>query len=277
MKICFGTINVRYRLPVEEILPRAAELGYEGVEIWGPHLDGKPDADLAALREKARDLGLAIPCLTPYFCFTGTQEMWDASLAIARRFIHYAQLLGAPLIRGLTSVGIDLKDYKERSIAKLESWAPSEKGSEEQWEHTIQAYRTITAEIEKTGTDVVFAMETHGNNLTDTLSGCRRLLAAVDSPHLKILYQNFLARDPIDGLDEVYDQVVHVHVQYVGGRGGKGFLPVVTKLAQKGYAGWVNVEFTDAPAQGEGLEVLWANAGRDLRLVREAAGSTKAP
>jgi sugar phosphate isomerase/epimerase len=65
---------------------------------------------------------------------------------------------------------------------------------------------------------------------------------------------------------------VHVHVQYVGGRGGKGFLPVVTKLAEKGYGGWVNVEFTDAPAKGEGLEVLWANAGRDLTLVREAAG-----
>jgi sugar phosphate isomerase/epimerase len=271
VKICFGTINVRYRLPIEEILPRVAELGYEGVEIWGPHLDGKPDEELATLAREARDLNLAIACLTPYFCFTGTKEMWEASLGIARRFIHYAQVLGAPLVRGLTSVGIELKDYKERPIAKLESWAPSEKATEEQWEETIRAYRTITAEIEKAAGDVTFAMETHGNNLTDTLAGCRRLLAAVKSPHLKLLYQNFLGRDPIDGLDEVYDDVVHVHVQYVGGR-GKKFLPVVTRLAEKGYEGWVNVEFTDALAEGQGLEVLWANARRDLALVREAAG-----
>jgi sugar phosphate isomerase/epimerase len=271
MKVCFGTINIRYQLPIEEILPRVAELGYDGVEIWGSQIDGKPEEELAALRKEARDLGLAVPCLTPYFCFTGTQEMWDASLAIARRFIRYAQALGAPLIRGLTSVGIDLKDYKERSIAKLESWAPSEKATEEQWQRTIQAYRTVTAEIEKAGADVVFAMETHGNNLTDTLAGCRRLLQAVDSPHLKVLYQSFAKREPIDGLDDIYDQVVHVHVQYVGGRGQKSFLPVVRKLAEKGYHGWVNVEFTDAPAEGEGLDVLWANAGRDLKLVRDAA------
>jgi sugar phosphate isomerase/epimerase len=271
MKVCFGTINVRYRLPIEEILPRVAELGYDGVEIWGSQVDGKPEEELAALREEARDLGLAIPCLTPYFCFTGTREMWDASMGIARRFIHYAQALGAPLIRGLTSVGIDLKDYTERSIAKLESWAPSGKATEEQWERTIEAYRTITAEIEQAGADVVFAMETHGNNLTDTLEGCRRLLQAVGSPHLKILYQSFLGREPIDGLDEIYDEVVHVHVQYVGGRGKKSFLPVVRRLVEKGYQGWVNVEFTDPPAEGEGLDALWANAGRDLGLVRAAA------
>jgi sugar phosphate isomerase/epimerase len=197
--------------------------------------------------------------------------MWDASMAIARRFIHYAELLGAPLIRGLTSVGIDLKDYKERSVAKLESWAPSGKADEEQWERTVEAYRILTGEIEQAGSDTVFAMETHGNNLSDTLEGCRRLLQAVDSPHLKILYQSFLGRDPIDGLDEIYDDVVHVHVQYVGGRGEK-FLPVVTRLAEKGYDGWVNVEFTDVPKEGDVLGTLWQNAARDLALVRQAAG-----
>jgi len=36
----------------------------------------------------------------------------------------------------------------------------------------------------------------------------------------------------------------------------------------------VNVEFTDPPAEGEGLEALWEHAARDLRLVREAAGLT---
>jgi len=272
MKFCFGTINLRFRSPIEEILPEVADIGYQGVEIWGSQIDGKPDEELVTLRRQAGELGLAVPCITPYFCFTGTREMWDASMTVARRFIHYAELLGSPLIRGLTSVGIDLKDYKERSVARLESHAPSGKASEEQWEQTIEAYRILTSEIEQAGAEVTFALETHGNNLSDTLQGCRRLLEAVDSPHLRILYQSFLGRDPVDGLDDIYHKVIHVHVQYVGGRGRETFLPVVGKLAEKGYDGWVNVEFTDGPGEGEGVEVIWENAARDLALVREAAG-----
>lgn len=272
LRVCFGTINVRYRLPIEEVLPRAAEIGYQGVEIWGPHIDGKPDEELIALREEARALGLGIPCITPYLCFTGSREEWEASLAIGRRFIHYADLLEAPFIRGLTSVHIDLKDFRQQPVARLNNLAPSAQATPQQWQQTIEAYRQLTSEIDSAGVDVTFALETHGNNLSDTLAGCRRLLDEVNSPRLRILYQGFLDEEPAEGLDDIYDAVVHVHVQYVGSRGREKFLPVVRKLASKGYTGWVNVEFTDPPGEGEGLEVLWENAARDLRLVREAAG-----
>jgi len=272
MKFCFGTINVRYRLPIEETLPKVAELGYQGVEVWGPQIDGKPDGELTALREEAGGLALGIPCITPYFCFTGTRQMWEDSMAIAKRFVHYADLLGAPYIRGLTSVHINLKDYRERPVAELDNLAPSAEGTEQQWQQTIEAYKELASYIEALGVDVTFALETHGNNLSDTLAGCRRLLEAVDSPRLRILYQGFLGQEPVEGVDGIYDAVVHAHVQYVGGRGGEKFLPVVRKLADKGYAGWVNVEFTDPPGEGQGLEVLWQNAARDLKLVREAAG-----
>lgn len=274
MRFCFGTINVRYQLPIEEILPKVADLGYEGVEVWGPQIDGKPDDELTALRKQAGELGLGIPCLTPYFCFTGTREMWDASLAVAQRFIHYADLLGAPYIRGLTSVHIDLKNYRQEPVAELDNLAPSAEATEEQWQQTIDAYKELASHVEAAGVDVAFALETHGNNLSDTAAGCRRLLEAVDSPRLRILYQGFLGQEPVAGVDDIYDAVVHAHVQYVGGRGKEKFLPVVRKLAGKDYPGWVNVEFTDPPAEGEGLEVLWQNAARDLRLVREAAGLT---
>ena len=272
MRVCFGTINVRYRLAVEEMLPRVAEMGYEGVEIWGPHIDGKPDEELLALREQARELGLGIPCLTPYFCFTGTPEEWEASLAIGRRFVHYAQLLGAPFIRGLTSVHIDLKDFRQQPVASLDHLAPSAQATPQHWEQTIEAYRQLTSHIDEVGAQVTFALETHGNNLSDTLAGCRRLLGGVGSPRLRILYQGFLDQEPAEGLEDIYGAVVHVHLQYVGGRGREKFLPVVRRLASKGYTGWVNVEFTDPPGEGEGLEVLWEHAARDLRLVREAAG-----
>ena len=274
MRFCFGTINVRYRLPIEEILPPVAELGYEGVEVWGPQIDGKPDEELLALREEARELRLGIPCLTPYLCFTGTRQMWEASLAIAKRFVHYADLLGAPYIRGLTSVHIDLKNYRQEPVAELDNLAPSAEAAQEQWQQTIDAYRELSSHIEAAGVNVTFALETHGNNLSDTAAGCRRLLEAVGSPRLRILYQGFLGEEPVAGLEVIYDGVVHAHVQYVGGRGKEKFLPVVRKLAEKGYTGWVNVEFTDPPGEGEGLEVLWHNAARDLRLVREAARLT---
>ena len=273
MKFCFGTINVRYQLPIEEILPRVAEIGYEGVEVWGPQIDGKPDEELVALAEQARGLGLSIPCITPYFCFTGTQAEWDASMAVARRFIRYADLLAAPYVRGLTSVHIDLKDFRQQPVTSLDNLAPSGQAAEAQWQQTVDAYRQLAAEIEEAGTDVTFALETHGNNLSDTLAGCRRLLEAVASPRLRILYQGFLGQEPAEGVDDIYDAVVHAHVQYVGGRGREKFLPVVSKLTGKGYQGWVNVEFTDPPAEGEGLEVLWKNAARDLALVRDAAAA----
>ena len=41
--ICFCSIAFRTE-PIEEIIPKLARLGYQGVEIWGHHIDGKSDA-----------------------------------------------------------------------------------------------------------------------------------------------------------------------------------------------------------------------------------------
>ena len=119
MKAAFATIQARYTMELEEILPRIAEMGYDGAEIWAPHVIGRTDEEIMRAKAVADDCGLEICQLTPYPCFTGCRDDYEWSMAHCREMERVAGMLGSPNLRGLSSVGIKMTDWKERPVVQL--------------------------------------------------------------------------------------------------------------------------------------------------------------
>ncbi len=256
MKVSFATIGARYTMPLEEVLPRIAEMGYDGAEIWGPHVLGRTDEELLSVKSIADSCGLAIPQLTPYFCFTGDTEAYEWSMQHARDMAHYAELLGAKNIRSLTSVGIKMTDFKKQPVYSMENLAPSAVGTEEQWQQVIRAYKELGK-----GDGPIWAIETHNNNLSDSLEGCKRLLKEIDSPRVKLTYQWLNDATIEEGLEALWDDIAQVHLQHASSAGEERSRQCLKYLADHGYEGFVTIEFCDEP--------IWETALKELAVVKE--------
>ncbi len=256
MKICFATIGARYTMPLEQILPRIADLGYDGAEIWGPHLLGRTDEEILKIKSIAQSCNLEIPQITPYFCFTGDKQAYDWSIQHAKDMAHYADLLEAPNIRSLTSVGINMTDFKEQPVFSMENLAPSADASEQQWQQVITAYNELCK-----GAGPIWALETHGNNLSDSLPGCQRLLKEVNSPRLKLTYQWLNDASIEEGLDALWDDIAQVHLQHASTAGEERSRKCLKYLADHKYQGFITIEFCDAP--------IWEVAANELAVVKE--------
>ncbi len=256
MKAALATIQARYTMGLDEILRKTAELGFDGTEIWGPHLIGRSDHDIVAVKALADELGLEICQITPYPCFTGCRDDFEWSMNHCREMERVAGLLGAPNIRGLTSVGIKMTDWEQGPVVQLYNMAPSSTATEDQWKQAVAAYQDLCF-----GEGPVWAVETHGNNLTDSLAGTRRFLDEVASPRAKLTYQWFNDCGITEGLEAVWDHVAQVHIQHATGDGEQRSRDALGLLADKGYEGYVTAEFFDKP--------LWEVAAKELAVMKE--------
>mgnify|MGYP000927268063 CR=1 FL=1 len=80
----FCTIAYRNQpdTPLPAILAAIAEAGYNGVELWWPHVETTTPAQLTVLRQLADQLELTIPMVSPYLGnfnleMTNDREMID--------------------------------------------------------------------------------------------------------------------------------------------------------------------------------------------------------
>jgi sugar phosphate isomerase/epimerase len=139
---------------------------------------------------------------------------------------------------------------------ELNNLAPSAAASELQWEQVVRAYKELGE-----GSGPVWAIETHGNNLTDSLKGCQRLLREVNSPRVKLTYQWLTDAGIEEGLDALWDHVAQVHLQYASGAGEERSRRCLRRLADRGYQGYVTIEFCADP--------IWETAPKELAIVKE--------
>jgi len=99
MKFLLSSPQLWAYTPVEA-LAIATELGYDGVELWAYHLL-RDDADPAALRRQAVDLGLVLSLHALSwdlnFC-SPLEPIRNASLALLEQSIELAAVLGASIV-----------------------------------------------------------------------------------------------------------------------------------------------------------------------------------
>lgn len=230
--ICFCSIAFRNE-PIEQIIPRLAEAGYDAVEIFAGQIEGRSDAELDRLRAIADGCGLRIAVLSPYFWLTrDLPELVERSLRSAAWLAGAARRLGATRIRTFVDAGPD--------------GIGSAKATPEHWERAVGLLRRITAQAP----DILFPVETHQWTLADTPETALQLIERVGAKNLVINYQQ-MEPDPLRGYRLLKPHIRHFHLQNPHGNGGSGYLdegdsplvPLLREALRDGYDGTMSVEY----------------------------------
>ena len=241
--------------PLEQIIPRLAGIGYDGVELFFAHVEGRDNTALKSLRHLADHHGIRLPVFSPYFSFTRGPAEYDQTLKTAARAVEIAHILGATKIRTFTDVGPD-------GLA-------SEQATPAHWQQAVRGLQAVTA-LDR---GIEFVVETHERTLADTVETTRRLLDEVAAPNLKV---NFQACEGFRryGVDAAFvalaPWITHMHLQqvtpvhtdgWVENAGAIDFPEFIGHVKAASYRGSMSVEYT---WQG----VPWERAASAHRYLR---------
>lgn len=240
--------------PLIDFVDQLAEVGADGIELWGRHLDNLDEAEIEALSQAIEKIGQRVMVLAPYWDFSSSDEAVEASLADADRYLLLKDVFGCDMLR-------------------VFSGAPaSAESTPLNWERAINGLGRLARMYE--GTGVTFVIETHSQQLADTPQSSRRLMEELDEPTVRLNYQN-MQGDPVEELDAVYPWVSHCHVNTVK-QWSSTVEAVMGELTRRGYNGAVTCEFcTDSlPGENEQFDRAKAIDGMraDIALFRSLAG-----
>ena len=106
MKLSFSTLGCP-KLSFRDVLSIAKDLGYDGIELRGimqtidaPDLKEFSQENCPQTMERLNKLGLEIPILTSA-CKLHREEKWEATLALAKRYVDTAARIGTKYVRVL--------------------------------------------------------------------------------------------------------------------------------------------------------------------------------
>ena len=238
MKISYCSIGFRKnrQITLSEIIRMLHTAGYDGVEIWEPHIHDFSDADLEALRRQLDATGLTVAAISPYFNLTESDETAAASVAEGRKLVDQARRLGAPAIRVFAG--------------HLGSAA----ATPEHWTRSVRSLQTLADSA-----PLHWVVEPHDGTLADSIEMQLRYLRAVNRPNVKAIYQaTNLMPDYLGALDKLAPDIAHIHANNIHGdinypplEGGEcDYATIVAKLQQIGFTGFISVEYLGGDPQG---------------------------
>lgn len=225
----------------EDLIPhiaRAAELGYDGVEV---SLLGLADSGGSELRQVAQDLGIALKCTTGLAVH---QDITSTDASVRRRgrdsLLRAADLvatIGSDLLTGVIyapwgAMGSPQTrpDRQQRSADMLAQVAP----------HFFD--RGITL-----GVEAVNRFET---DLVNTSEEALAFVELVGAPnigvHLDTFHMNIEETDIVSAVRHASRRLTHVHVcgpnRGIPTPGRFPYPELFSELAQVGYMGWIGLE-----------------------------------
>lgn len=253
--------------PFEDQCRRAAELGYQALEIAPFTL--ATTADLVAadqrvrLRETAESYGLEI--LGLHWLLAGTSGFYltDPHPEVAARTEAYFRTL-IELCRDLGGTLMVLGSPKQRNLLPGMSHADAAAVA-------ATRLRALVPHLEAAG--VTLAVEPLGpeeGDFLNTAQAAVELIQAVDSPqvrlHLDVKAMSTEAAPYAQVIRQFHPWLHHFHANDPNrqgpGMGAVDFLPILGALKQVGYTGWVSVEVFDYTP---GPDVL---ASRSIEYLR---------
>ncbi len=261
----FSMCSIAWReSPIEEIIPLVAAAGYEGIEIWGPHIDRylEQGGTIEGLKKLVADAGLAIPMISPYMDLAKDAE---GSLATGKRFIAYAAALGAPLLRVFTGGGASADaDHKT-------------------WETVVKGLQQLCAAgaTHRIG----LALETHQNHLHDTTATTLRLILQTGADNLYVnldIHNLFdMGEEPIMALRRLFPWVRIMHLKngvYREGKrsygvplaaGNMDYAPFLQEVKRLNYGGFASVEwFGENPTEAAKSELAYLREQMGQKITK---------
>jgi len=220
-------------LKLEDFIADCAAMGLEGTEPTSYYFpkDLTPQR-LRQYKHQAFRLGLDISGtgVGNDFCHPPGPKR-DEQLALVKRWIEYAEVLGAPMVRIFA-------------------------GGPKAGQTPDQVYALVIDAIEEcceqaAAHGVFLALENHGG-LTATAEGVLRLVKAVKSPWFGVNLDtgNFRSADPYAELEKIAPYAINVHVKVTMAPAGAGKQPtdyvrIKKILTSAGYRGYITLEYEE--------------------------------
>jgi len=238
-RLSYCSIGMR-NSPLEEVIHQIGKLGYDGIEIWAPHLEEYlAEKSMDSLLELLASYNLAVPMISPYFNLVGTREELEESYRQSEKAILYAQQLNCPLVRVFTGPA---------SSSSAANW---------QWKQAILALQRISDQAAEH--NLALAVETHQGQLADTVKSTFRLLHQVNKPNFRVnldIHNLFdLGENPTSAFKQLLPYTWHIHAKngkYVDGKlkygiplaeGNMDWRTLLKVVVAAGYEGFISVEW----------------------------------
>ena len=257
------------RVEVEDCIDRAAEMGFDGVEILHQQMSGESPGYLQSLKRRAFSHGLDLMGFSIHQGFVSPdaaerQKNIDHTL----HCIDLAYRMGIPTVRLNTGRWGTIKSFDDLMAQKgIEPILPGHT-EEEGFGWVIGSIEKCLPRAEECG--VVLGLENHWG-LGRTAKGVLRIYEAIRSPWLKVTLDtgNFL-EDQYQQMEMLAPHAVLVQVKtYFGG--GEWYTldidyqKVAAILDRAGYRGYLSLEF-------EGKEDAATGVPKSLAQLRDAFG-----
>ncbi len=256
--------------PIEYCIDKAAEMGFDGVEILHVQMASEENSYLQRLKRQAFSLGLDLCGFSTHQGFLRPDKAYRQDNI--NKTIHQIELaykLGIPTMRintgrWGTSASFDALMANRGVEPPIEGYT-----DEDGFEWVIDSIERCIPRAETCG--VVLGLENHWG-LGRTAEGVQRIVDAIDSPWLQVTLDtgNFL-EDPYDRLDLLAGRTILMQAKtYYGG--GKWYsldldYDRIAAIMQKhNYRGYVSLEF-------EGTEEAETAIPKSLALLRDAFGA----
>jgi len=263
MKFSVTTYVTRNVMLPEDLIPKLAEWGYDGIELWGGRtyksgqpkwgLEGRTENEIKRLKDLVDQYGLEVPAVSTYFRFTAGSETYKKSLQTGKRYCKIAKLFGAKVIR-VVGEGISSSEM-----------------TEDKWKVFIKGLKDLASLGDKY--DVTFGLELHKNTPHDTILGMLRCIWQADTPRIRVLYQPTTTSelepelDQMWVLDKLFPYIVHVHIQAKTSfkhdtlvsriHSHVHWSQILQEMKQRGYSGYISIEKVPHPLKNLQEEIRW--------------------
>lgn len=247
--------------PLETILREGSEIGYQGFE-----LGNKFPRDAAALKAVLEPYGVA--CVSGWYSGYLAERSAEEEIAAVESHLRLLVENGCQvMVYG--EVGGSIQGQIDTALYKRPTFT-----SEEAWQQYASRLNTFAAHLASRG--IKLAYHHHMGAFVETPADVDKLMA-LTSPDVGLLFDTghmyFAGGDPLTELNKHIDRVVHVHCKdvraevlrrarngswsflqsvlngafTVPGDGDIQFAPIIHRLAQHGYQGWLVVEAEQDP------------------------------
>lgn len=255
------------KVPVEDCIDKAGEMGFDGVEILHVQMRDESNSYLQELKRRAFLQGLDLCGFSTHQGFLYPDaERRQQNIDHTIRCIDLAYRLGIPTIRVNTGRWGTSGSFDE--LMRNRGIEPTLPGhtDEEGFQWVIASLEKCLPKAEECG--VILGLENHWG-LGRTPEGVLRIVNAIDSPWLQVTLDtgNFL-EDPYDKLRALTDQTVLVHAKTYYGGGewyslDLDYQRIAKILKDANYHGYVSLEF-------EGKEDPSTAVPKSLDMLRQA-------
>lgn len=248
---------------MEAMIDRCAELGVDGLEIIGVHLEqmGRTSReDIAALRQYLALRGVAPVSVSAHHNFVQPDPgARQAELDKLVRWIDVAHEIGAPFVRAFGGRWGTIANFDDFMAANGDEPPLEGYTLEDAYAWSAECFRTAAYYAGRKG--VTLGLENHWG-LTGTAEGTMGLYNDTSSPWLKLVLDtgNFVqTRDMYAEMEPMLPHLALVHAKtYVGGSIYFGdfeidYRRIAEMLGRVDYKGYVSIEFEGLAMPDEGI------------------------